>query len=153
VALLPDVRSGILCCILFHSGGNRQTRWKTLMFRHASHIPQWVGDLHTRRMLDANRAALDFWRMTRDQFVNQSMEQFFEPEAVPRGETFIGEMKWGESGSWRCTRGDGLVFYCSVRWQMIDHRGVYAAFVFPLRAGQTPTHNGKVELHRCEIGK
>ena len=108
------------------------------MFRHASPIPQWVGDLRSRRMLDANAAALKFWRMTLDQFRNLPMQNFFQPEEVPRWEKLIQEMKWGESGPWRCTRGDGSVFYCSIRWQMIDYRGIYAAFVFPLRAGDTP---------------
>ena len=108
------------------------------MFSYASPIPQWVGDLRQRRMLDANQAALSFWRMTYEQFVSQPMEHFFQPEEVPRWETFIEEMKWGESGPWRCTRGDGSIFYCTIRWQMIEYRGVYAAFVFPLRFGDTP---------------
>lgn len=109
------------------------------MFSHVSPIPQWVGDLGARRMLDANQAALRFWRMSLDQFLNLPMEEFFQPEEVPRWENFIEEMAWGESGPWRCTRGDRSIFYCSIRWQMIDYRGVYAAFVFPLRAGDTPT--------------
>jgi PAS domain-containing protein len=118
------------------------------MISHTSPIPQWVGDLRARRMLDANQAALTFWRMTLDQFLNLPMEEFFQPEEVPRWETFIEEMKWGESGPWRCTRGDGSIFYCTIRWQMIDYRGVYAAFVFPLRAGSTP--DDMVDLHFTE---
>ena len=108
------------------------------MFSRTSLIPQWVAELSERRMLDANEAALRFWRMTFDQFVTNSFDKFFHPEEMPRWETYIAQEKWGESGPWKCTRGDGSLFYCTTRWQMFDYQGVYAAIVFPLRAGHTP---------------
>ena len=109
------------------------------MITRDSPIPQWVADLTRRKMLDANEAALKFWRMTRGQFLSSEFEQFFHPEEMPRWQTYINRDTWGESGPWKCTRGDGTVFYCSTRWQMIDYNGVQGAFVFPLRAGDSPT--------------
>jgi len=97
-------------------------------------------------MLEANEAALQFWRMTRQQFLESKFDQFFHPEEIPRWEQYIDNQTWGESGPWKCTRGDGSIFYCSTRWQMIDYQGTECAFVFPLRSGDSPT--SMVELKR-----
>jgi PAS domain-containing protein len=123
------------------------------MFSRNSHIPEWVGDLRAGRMLDANDAALKFWRMTLDQFLTTEIENFFQPEEVPRWETFIEQMAWGESGPWKCTRGDGTIFHCSTRWQMIHYQGVYCAFVFPLRAGDTPATMKELDFSQPQKGK
>src|SRR5262249_31168560 len=108
------------------------------MFEHRSSIPQWVADLGQRKMVEVNQAALKFWGMTREQFLTSDFDKFFHPDEMPRWEVFIQENRWGESGPWRCTRGDGSVFYCTVRWQMIEHDGRQCAFVFALRAGDSP---------------
>lgn len=108
------------------------------MFSRTSSIPQWVADLERRKMLEANDAALAFWGMTREQFLGSEFEKFFHAEEMPRFEAFIAADRWGESGPWKCTRGDGSIFHCSVRWQMIDYNGSQRAFVFPVRAGDTP---------------
>lgn len=108
------------------------------MFNRASSLPQWVADLDRRRMVDVNAAALQFWGMTREQFLTSDFDKFFHPEGMGRWETFTQEDRWGESGPWKCTRGDGSVFYCTVRWQMIDHNAAHCAFVFPVRAGGSP---------------
>lgn len=109
------------------------------MISLTSHIPQWIADLENRRMLDVNPAALQFWRMTRQQFLAASFSQFFHPDEMPRWENYIQQGTWGETGPWKCTRGDGTVFYCTVRWHMMDHQGVYSALIFPVRAGDSPT--------------
>jgi PAS domain S-box-containing protein len=116
------------------------------MFSRTSSLPQWVADLEDRKMVDVNEAALQFWGMTREQFLTNDFDKFFHPEEMGRWKTFIQEDRWGESGPWKCTRGDGTIFYCTVRWQMIDHDGVQQAFVFPVRAGDSPKR--MVELAR-----
>ncbi len=114
------------------------------MFHRTSSIPQWVADLEIRKMVEVNDAALEFWRMTREEFLTCDFEKFFHPEEMPRWKSFIEEDRWGESGPWKCTRGDGTVFYCTTRWQMIDHQGKQCAFVFPVRAGDAPSTMVKV---------
>ena len=109
------------------------------MFNRTSSIPQWVADLQRHRMVDANEAALTFWGMTREQFLTNEFSKFFHPEEMPRWKVFIEKDQWGETGPWKCTRGDGTVFYCTARWQMIDHDGNPCAFVFPVRAGNSPS--------------
>ena len=109
------------------------------MFSRVSPIPQWLADLQARKMLDANEAALKFWRMTREQFLSVKVDDFFHPDEITRWENFVADNTWGESGPWKCSRGDGTIFYCTVRWQMTDYQGAYCAFVFPLRAGDSPT--------------
>ncbi len=109
------------------------------MFSRSSAIPQWVADLEQRRMLDANDAALEFWRMTREQFLTGGVERFFHADELTRWENYIADGKWGETGPWKCRRGDGTIFCCTIRWQMIDYNGEQCAFVFPLRAGDSPT--------------
>lgn len=118
------------------------------MFNRNSPVPQWVADLEHRKMLDANDAALEFWRMIRQEFLTKDVELFFHADELTRWETYIASGRWGESGPWKCTRGDGTVFYCSTRWQMIDYNGVHCAFVFPLRSGDSPT--AMVELQYQE---
>ncbi|MFZ0707209.1 MAG: PAS domain-containing protein [Candidatus Korobacteraceae bacterium] len=108
------------------------------MFNPTSPIPQWLADLQRRKMVDANEAALQFWGMTREQFLNNDFDKFFHPDEMPRWEVFIEADQWGESGPWKCTRGDGTMFYCTTRWQMIDHNGRPCAFVFAVRAGGSP---------------
>ncbi len=108
------------------------------MFNPISSLPQWVADLNRRKMVDVNQAALTFWGMTRTQFLTNDFAKFFHPDEMPRWEVFIEQDRWGESGPWKCTRGDGSVFYCTTRWQMIDHDGAQCAFVFPVRAGEQP---------------
>lgn len=107
------------------------------MFNPSSPVPQWIADLEARKMLDANAAALSFWRMTREQFLTIPVEQFFHSDELPRWKKYIKNNAWGESGPWKCVRGDGSVFYCTSRWQMVDHQGRHCAFVFPVRAGET----------------
>ena len=109
------------------------------MFSRSSSLPQWVADLNRRRMVDVNEAALQFWGMTREQFLANEFDKFFHPEEMPRWEVFIQDDRWGESGPWKCTRGDGTIFYCTTRWQMIDHQGRQCAFVFPVRSGDSPS--------------
>jgi PAS domain-containing protein len=116
------------------------------MINRTSPVPQWVADLGRRRMLDANEAALKFWRMTQDQFLTTDIERFFHKDEVERWENYIDQQTWGESGPWRCTRGDGTIFYCTIRWHMMEYQGVYSAFVFPLRAGDLPTTMVDVEF-------
>ena len=116
------------------------------MFNRASSLPQWVADLEGRKMVDVNEAALQFWGMTREQFLTNEFDKFFHPEEMMRWQTFIEQDRWGESGPWKCTRGDGSIFYCTTRWQMIEHNGAHCAFVFPVRAGDSP--NSMVELIR-----
>jgi hypothetical protein len=108
------------------------------MISWSSPIPQWIADLQGRKMLDANEPALQFWGMTREQFLTAECDKFFHPEEMPRWESYIQEGRWGESGPWKCTRGDGTIFYCTVRWHMMECQGIYAALVFPLRAGTSP---------------
>jgi len=107
------------------------------MFSKTSHVPQWIADLRAGRMLEANDAALEFWRMTREQFLTSKFDEFIHPEEMPRWEKYIKMDRWGESGPWKCTRGDGTIFYCWTRWQMIDYEGTQCAIVFPVRAGDS----------------
>ena len=107
------------------------------MFSKTTHIPQWVVDLRARCMVDVNDAALNFWRMTREQFLTNSVETFFHPDEMPRWEAFIKANRWGETGPWRCRRGDQTEFYCTVRWQLIESEGNDRAIVFAVRAGDS----------------
>ena len=107
------------------------------MFSKTSHVPQWIADLRGRKMLDANDAALKFWRMTREQFLSSRFDEFFHPEEMTRWENFISLNRWGESGPWKCTHGDRTIFYCTVRWQMIDYDGKPCAVVMAVRAGDS----------------
>ena len=109
------------------------------MIVRSSPIPQWVADLRALRMLDANEAALSFWRMSREQFLTLDVTRFFHSDERSRWHEFISRDKWGESGPWKCVRGDSSVFYCTIRWQMIDYEGTPSAFVFPVRAGESPS--------------
>ena len=108
------------------------------MFNRNSPIPQWLADLRAGKMVDASEAALRFWRMTREQFLTSEFHQFIHPEEMARWRAYVAKEKWGETGPWKCLRGDGSVFYCTTRWQMIEHEGRLCAFVFAVRAGETP---------------
>ncbi len=110
------------------------------MFSSKSPVPQWIADLRAGKMLDANPAALAFWRMTREQFLSARFDEMIHPEEMPRWEKYIAAGDWGEAGTWKCIRGDGSIFYCVPRWQMTDYRGKQCAIVFPIRAGDSPDH-------------
>src|SRR5581483_8925148 len=99
------------------------------MFRKASRVPQWIVDLDERRMLDANEAALEFWRLTHEEFLARPVQEFLHPSELARWKKYIATGKWGESGPWKCVRGDGSLFYCFARWQMVEYRGTYCGFV------------------------
>jgi PAS domain S-box-containing protein len=123
------------------------------MIDHRSPLPQWIADLRGGKMLDANDAALQFWGMTREQFLAANFDRFFHPEEMPRWEEYVQKDVWGESGPWKCTRGDGAVFYCTVRWHMMQYQGVYCAFVFPLYAGDSPAAMAPLELDQSARGR
>ena len=107
------------------------------MFSHKSTVPQWIVDLKELVMLDSNEAGLKLWRMSIDQFRSTAPEDFFHPDGVPRWIQYLKTQAWGESGPWKCIRGDGTIFYCTVRYQLIDHKGKQVGFVFALRAGES----------------
>ena len=121
------------------------------MFNPKSSIPQWVADLREGRMRNANEAALNFWRMTREQFLSSEFHEFIHPDEMPRWRKYISTETWGESGPWKCIRGDGSIFFCTTRWQMIEYEGTLCAFVFPLRAGDSTTTMVEVKPDRSAI--
>ncbi len=110
------------------------------MFSKKSQVPQWIVDLHALAMLDANEAGLKLWRMPLEQFRSTPPVKFFHPDEIPKWKRYIESGVWGESGPWKCIRGDGSIFYCTVRYQLIEHEGREVAFVFALRAGDS-MHN------------
>lgn len=69
------------------------------MINRASPKPQWIADLRTRKMLDANEAALKFWRMTRKQFLTIGVEQFFHGDEVPRWQNYVNQKDLGRERS------------------------------------------------------
>src|SRR3954467_6882699 len=100
-------------------------------------IPQWLSDPKTGRLVDANDAALQFWRYSREQFIGQPATDLLCKEEVPKSEDLSRKNLWGETGPWRCRRGDGSLCVVKVRWHQIPYNGTLCDFVFPIAVGDT----------------
>lgn len=107
------------------------------MLAKSSSLPQWLSDAKTTHIVDANDAALDFWRYTRERFIGMPATQLLFEDEVPLSEGLRKRNLWGETGPWRCRRGDGSQCYMVVRWQEIEYEGRRCHFVFPVKFGES----------------
>jgi len=107
------------------------------MFNLSNTLPQWVSDASSTAIVDANDAALRLWRYRRDEFIGRPATDLLCEEEVPRSERLRQINQWGETGPWRCKRGDGSEFFMSVRWQQVVHNGLLCNFVFPTAVGES----------------
>jgi PAS domain-containing protein len=68
------------------------------MLDRSSPMPQWISDAATTLIVDANEAALRFWRYTREQFIGMPATRLLFEEEVPRSEEMRRKNQWGETG-------------------------------------------------------
>jgi PAS domain-containing protein len=90
------------------------------MISHISLLPQWCSDAESTVLLDVNDAALRMWRYDRDQFLGMPATRLLCEEELPKQLEAAKANRWGDTGPWKCRRGDGTVFYLTLRW----HRGL-----------------------------
>ena len=109
------------------------------LIEYSSPIPMWYSDAETEQIVDANDAALQFWRYDRSQFIGMRATQLLEAEELPRQKKAAQRNLWGETGPWKCRRGDGSRLYATVRWQRITHMSRLCDFVFVATAGDSLT--------------
>jgi hypothetical protein len=107
------------------------------MFSTSHNVPQWASDAKTTLILGANEAALKLWRYPRDKFIGLPATNLLCAEEVPRAEKLKHINLWGETGPWKCTRGDGSVFFMRVRWQQIIYSGQLCDYVFCTEMGDS----------------
>jgi hypothetical protein len=108
-------------------------------------VPQWLSDPKTNLLLDANDAALQFWRYSREQFIGLPATDLLSADEVPRSEYLKHRNLWGETGPWKCRRGDGSLCFVKVRWHQIMYNGHLSDFAFLTALGENleslqPTH-------------
>ena len=104
---------------------------------YASRVPMWCSDADTEEIVDTNDAALRFWRYDRAQFVGMRATRLLCVEEMPRQQELAKQNLWGETGPWKCRRGDGTILYVTVRWQRMMRSKRVCDFVFASAAGDS----------------
>jgi hypothetical protein len=107
------------------------------MFSKSNPLPQWISDTETALLVDANDVALKLWRYERDNFIGRLATNLLCESEVQKSESQRRLNKWGESGPWKCRRGDGSECFMLVRWQQIDYQGRLCNFVIGIEVGET----------------
>lgn len=107
------------------------------MFALSDKLPQWVSDAETTIIMDATDSALKLWRYKRADFVGRPATDLLCTEEVPKSERLRRINLWGQTGPWRCRRGDGSEFFMSVRWQQLTYKGTLCNYVFPVEIGES----------------
>ena len=107
------------------------------MFDRASEIPQWVVDASRNVICDVSDSALRVWRYARKDLIGRSALDLLCEEERPKSEKLRRANRWGETGPWKCRRGDGSLVYMTVRWQQVQYEGRWCIFVFVLTWGET----------------
>jgi PAS domain-containing protein len=116
---------------------------------HNFRVPQWLSDATSNVIVEANEAALQVWRYPREQFVGLPATALLCEEEVPKSERIRHTNLWGETGPWRCRRGDGSECYMRVRWQQIDYKGRLCNYVFAVELGETLDLMSAIAPPRC----
>lgn len=109
------------------------------MFDPASAIPQWYSDAQTAKIVKANKAALRFWGYKETEFVGMPATRLLDQSELQRQKEFARKNRWGETGPWRCRRGDGSEVFVKVRWQRLTADERLCDFAFVVEAGETPS--------------
>ena len=104
---------------------------------YSSRVPMWCSDADTDELIDANDAALRFWRYERQQFIGMQATQLLSPDELPKQRTLAKRNLWGETGPWKCRRGDGSFVYATVRWQRVMQADRVCDFVFVAAGGES----------------
>src|SRR5688572_15706046 len=95
-----------------------------------SRTPQWVVDVETMRVMEANEAAALLWRYPMETLIGLDAMKFVPPEDRSLVTKAAEANRWGDAGIWRCQKGDGTIFYARLRWHQFIHRGRLCNFVF-----------------------
>jgi two-component system cell cycle sensor histidine kinase/response regulator CckA len=102
-----------------------------LYFEH-SPLPMWVYDLETLRLLDVNRAAVEQYGYTRDEFLQLTLRDLRPPEDVPLLEQRLQTVKSGAEihpVAWRHRRKNGTMTLVRVASRAMEFQGRPARLV------------------------
>jgi two-component system cell cycle sensor histidine kinase/response regulator CckA len=102
-----------------------------LYFEH-SPLPMWVYDLDSLRLLDVNRAALEQYGYSRDEFLQLTIRDLRPPEDVPLLEQRLRTVKSGAETrpvAWRHRRKNGATALVRVASRALEFQGRPARLV------------------------
>ncbi|WP_368562174.1 EAL domain-containing protein [Pseudoxanthomonas sp. UTMC 1351] len=101
-----------------------------LMFEQ-NPLPFWVFDIKTLRFLEVNRAALEQYGYTREEFLAMTILQIRPPETIERVLQDIGAPRehFGQASNWIHQRKDGSRFEVKVYAANIDFAGTEARLI------------------------
>jgi PAS domain-containing protein len=116
---------------------SERRRSRRSLVDYTSAVPMWCCDADTSRVFDANEAALRFWRYEREHFIGMPSTNLLCPEELARQAKLAKMNLWGETGPWKCRRGDGSILYVKVRWQRAMSGKRVCDFVFLSGVGES----------------
>ncbi|MGO9691402.1 MAG: PAS domain S-box protein [Syntrophobacteraceae bacterium] len=93
--------------------------------------PMWVYDLETMNFLAVNKAAVEHYGYTHEEFLSMNIKAIRPPEEVPRLVNMISQVGLGiqRLGSWKHCRKDGSLMYVEITSHGILFGGRKARFV------------------------
>ncbi len=96
--------------------------------------PMWVYDLETMKFLAVNKAAVEHYGYTHEEFLSMNIKAIRPPEEVPRLVNMISQLGLGVQhlGSWKHCRKDGSLMYVEISSHGILYGGRKARFVIVL---------------------
>ena len=92
----------------------------------------WVFDAETLRFLDVNKAAIDFYGYTREEFLSRTSRDLRTPEEAKRLEAFVRTLPSGTNvaGVWRHRKKDGTFADMDILAHSVAFHGRPALLVF-----------------------
>ena len=101
-------------------------------FFERSPYPMWVFDAENLRFLDVNKAAIEFYGYTREEFLSMTSRDLRTPDEAKRLETFVRTLPSGTNvaGVWRHRKKDGTFADMDILAHSIAFHGRPALLVF-----------------------
>jgi len=95
-------------------------------------VPMWVFDVATRRFLNVNKAAVDSYGYSAQEFLGMTLFDIYPEAEHPRLERVLGEDSVERKGDWQHRRKDGSVFSVRAVSRPIQYASVPARFVLTM---------------------
>lgn len=118
--------------------GDLQHRTETLMRSEASHrvlfeknpLPMWVMDGVTSRFLAVNRAAIEHYGYSREEFLQMTAADIRPAEDKALFKQFLASpFQSTSAGTWRHRKKDGTIIHVEITWQEMTYEGTPARLV------------------------
>lgn len=144
---LGGVLFGAAAASAFWRWSASRTRFHKGMF-HAAPTPMYIFDRKTLRFLDVNKAALERYGHTRDEFLAMSAADLRPPEDLEQLRRALERSDTNDFGVFRHVTKDGSMVYAAIRRYDMRYRGVAACLVHALDV--SPQYETEQRLRESE---